>query len=328
LIFYAIHNLGQKMKRKTIRDLIPSIFLAMLMLFSGVLPAKAAAPLFEPADFVLIRGDEFTMGSPEGEVGRAEIKAFWEKKGIEYSETQHQVRVSSFSMSRYAVTVADFRKFVKASGYQTDAERGGFSDIVSSGNIKKGDGVNWRYGVSGSVRPLSEENHPVVHVSWYDAVAYCKWISSKTGKHFRLPTEAEREYACRAGSRTQFNTGENLTTAQANYNGNYPYNKNPAGVYRDNTVPVNSFAPNGWGLYNMHGNVWEWCSDWFGGTYYDGCKTKGVVTNPAGPATGSSRVLRGGSWGGDAGSCRSANRSSGSPDGQDDDVGFRLVLVP
>ena len=109
------------MKKKTIRDLIPSIFLAMLMLFSGVLPAKAAAPLFEPADFVLIRGNEFTMGSPEGEVGRAEIKAFWEKKGIEYSETQHQVRVSSFSMSKYAVTVADFRKFVKASGYLTDA---------------------------------------------------------------------------------------------------------------------------------------------------------------------------------------------------------------
>jgi formylglycine-generating enzyme len=178
------------------------------------------------------------------------------------------------------------------------------------------------------VRPQSEENHPVLHVSWNDAVAYCKWLSTKTGKHFRLPTEAEREYACRAGSRTPFNKGVNLTTNQANYDGNYPYNNNPKGVYRQNSVAVNSFAPNAWGLYNMHGNVWEWCSDWYGGTYYDECKANATVTNPAGPATGSDRVIRGGSWVPPAVSCRSAYRHSCTPDRRYDDVGFRLVFVP
>jgi formylglycine-generating enzyme len=309
LIFHAIHNMGQEMKTKTIRDLIPSI-IAVIMLFTGALPAKAAV-LFDPANFVLIRGGVFTMGSPEGEVGRAEAKAFYQK----YSETQHKVGVSNFSMSRYAVTVAEFRKFVEATGHQTDAEKGGGSWIWNGSEAVKTAGVNWRYGVSGSVRPLSEENHPVVHVSWNDAVAYSKWFSTKTGKHFRLPTEAEREYACRAGSGTPFNTGENLTTDQANY-------------YGENTVPVNSFAPNAWGLYNMHGNVWEWCSDWYGITYYGECKANGTVTNPTGPATGSLRVLRGGSWLHYAEGCRSANRGSRPPGGRDNFVGFRLVFVP
>ncbi len=257
------------------------------------------------------------MGSPESEVDRRS------------NETQHQVRVSNFSMSRYAVTVAEFRRFVESSGYRTDAEKDGFSVIVSTdGKAEELREVNWHYGVSGSERPQREENHPVVNVSWNDAVAYCMWISSKTGKHFRLPTEAEREYACRAGSGTPFNSGENLTTEKANYDGNSPYNNNPKGVYRENTVPVNSFAPNAWGLYNMHGNVSEWCSDWFGGTYYDDCKANGPVTNPSGPATGSDRVIRGGSWSSGAEDCRSAGRSGDAPGNRDDSVGFRLVFVP
>ena len=172
------------------------------------------------------------------------------------------------------------------------------------------------------MRPQSEENHPVLHVSWNDAVAYCLWLSTKTGKHFRLPTEAEREYACRAGTRTPFNTGENLTTNQANYNGNYPYNNNPKGVYRQNTVAVNSFTPNALGLYNMHGNVWEWCSDWYGG--YE----NGLAENPAGPTTVSLRVIRGGSWNDSAERCRSAYRNGGSPGLRYNAVGFRPVFVP
>lgn len=315
------------MKTKTIRDFISAILLTVLMLFSGVVAVNATEALFEPANFVLIRGGEFTMGSPEGEVGKKEIKKFWQNKGIEYSETPHQVWVNNFSMSRYAVTVAEFRRFVKASGYQTDAEKDGFSVIVFNGDVKKGNGVNWRCGVSGSKRPLSEENHPVLYVSWNDAVAYCKWLSTKTGKRFRLPTEAEREYACRAGSRTPFNTGENLTTEQANYNGKFPYNDNPKGDYRENTVPVNSFSPNAWGLYNMHGNVWEWCSDWFGGTYYDECKANGTVSNPAGSPTGSLCVIRGGSWDYFAEYCRSAARFNFTPAYRLNNIGFRLVLV-
>ena len=286
------------------------------------------APDAEPKNFVLIRGGEFTMGSPEGEVGSAEAKAVVQQLGTIYSETRHQVRLSDFYMNKYSVTVGEFRRFVEASGYRTDAEKAGFSVIVSDGVIKKGDGINWRHGVSGSVRPQSEENHPVVHVSWNDAIAYCKWLSKETGKKFRLPTEAEREYACRAGNTTPFNTGENLTTNQANYDGNHPYNNNPKGVYRQNTVAVNSFAPNAWGLSNMHGNVFEWCSDWYGGTYYDECKAKGVVENPSGPKTGSFRVYRGGCWCLSAEYCRSAFRSRGIPGSRSSSFGFRLVFVP
>ena len=99
-------------------------------------------------------------------------------------------------------------------------------------------------------------------------------------------------------------------------------------MYRQNTVAVNSFAPNAWGLYNMHANVLEWCSDWYGETYYDDCKAKGVVENPAGPETGSKRVLRGGGWNYIAEYCRSAYRDSGTPDFRNSYVGFRLVFVP
>ena len=245
------------------------------------------------------------MGSPVSEANH------------KYNETQHQVRVSNFSMSKYAVTVAEFRRFVEESGYRTNAE-------------KDGDTKNWRYGVS-EVRPQSEENHPVLYVSWNDAVAYCKWLSKKTRKHFRLPTEAEWEYACRAASRTPFNTKENLTTSQANYNGIHPYNKNSLGIYRQNTVEVNSFAPNAFDLYNMHGNVWEWTSDWYCRMYYDNCKANckstGIVSNPAGPKTGSRRVMRGGSWISHVQRCRSADRNSSTPHYRYNFVGFRLVFV-
>ena len=297
------------MKPKRICSTVSALLVAAVIFFSGALSAKAV-------EFVLIRGGTFTMGSPEGEVGHSK------------DQTQHQVKVSDFYIAEYEVTVAEFRKFVSVTGYQTDAEKGDGSYIWDGTKWEKRAGVNWRHGVSGSVRPQSEENHPVVHVSWNDAVAYCKALSAKTGKKYRLPTEAEWEYACRAGSRTPFNTGQNLTTNQANYNGNYPFNNNPTGVYQQNTVPVNTFAPNRFGLYNMHGNVWEWCSDWYSETYYDECKAQGVVTNPTGPSTRSFRVIRGGSWGGNAGNCRSATRRRCPPGYRSTGVGFRLVFVP
>jgi formylglycine-generating enzyme required for sulfatase activity len=247
--------------------------------------------------FVLISAGEFTMGSPANEVGHQD------------DETQHQVRLSSFYISKYELTVGEFMKFIEDSGYKTDAEKGDGSYVWNGKEWKKQAGINWRHGVSGSVRPQSEENHPVVHVSWNDAVAYCEWLSKTTGKRYRLPTEAEWEYACRAGTTTPFNTGSNLTTEQANYAGNYPYNNNAKGQYRQNTVPVESFAPNAWGLYNMHGNVWEW--------------TDSLYDKP-----GSYRVLRGGSWYYFAEFCRSALRNLVTPDLRYDFVGFRLVFVP
>jgi formylglycine-generating enzyme len=311
-------------RRWSVAVIAQALVLSGVMLFSATLYAVVPAP----NNFVLIRGGEFTMGSPESEIGRDVAKAVYKQFGIDYSETQHQVRLSNFYMSKYAVTVSEFRSFVETTGYRTDAEKGGGSWIWNDSGAVKTAGVNWRHGVSGSVRPASEDNHPVIHVSWNDAVAYGEWMSKKSGKTYRLPTEAEREYACRAGTTTPFNTGNNLTTDQANYDGNYPYNGNPKGVYRLNTVPVNSFSPNVWGLYTMHGNVAEWCSDWFGGRYYDECKESGTVSNPAGPATGSGRVLRGGSWLNYAGDCRSAFRNFYTPDYRRDGIGFRLVFVP
>ncbi len=267
-------------------------------------------------NFVQINGGIFTMGSPEDEAKRGD------------RETQHEVKMSEFWMSKYAVTVVDFKIFIEDSKYQTDAEKAGSSRIWDGNKWTDKKGVNWGHGVRGEKRSASEDNHPVLHVSWNDAEAYSKWLSEKTGKQFRLPTEAEWEYACRSGTHTPFNTGKNLTTDEANYDGNYPYHVNQKGQYRKNTVPVDSFAPNAWGLYNMHGNVWEWCRDWYGEKYYDECKAKGVVENPENRTPGSSRVLRGGSWYNRAGGCRSAFRSDDPPDDRNYLIGFRLVFVP
>jgi len=150
-----------------------------------------------------------------------------------------------------------------------------------------------------------------------------KWLVTLVpgANGYRLPTEAEWEYACRAGTGTPFNTGNNITTGQANYEGNYPYNGNGKGQYRRKTTPVGSFAANGWGLCDMHGNVWEWCWDWFG-SYQSGSQT-----DPVGASSGSLRVRRGGSWEYGAKYLRSANRhhSYGDPSYRFIGCGFRLV---
>ncbi len=187
-------------------------------------------------------------------------------------------------------------------------------------------GVNWQSDVGGTNQV--DKKHPVIHVSWNDAVEYCKWLSKDFNTLCRLPTEAEWEYACRAGTITPFNTGANLTTDQANYDGNYPYNKNQKGKFLSKTTPVGSYPPNEWGLYDMHGNVWEWCSDWYAEKYYDECKKSGVVDNPQGAEKGDYRVLRGGSWNSRARNCRSANRGFNTPVFRDSIIGFRFICVP
>ncbi len=273
---------------------------------ASITPRTLPAPGLLVPVVEFIRGGVFTMGSPTDEVNHQSVEG-----------PTHQVRVSDFYMGKYEVTVGEFRKYIEESGELSEAE-------------KAHDTQTWRHGVNGQLRPPSEENHPVMRVSWNDAVAYCKWLSLKTGKSYRLPTEAEWEYACRGGSQTTtpFNTGYNLTTSQANYDGNFPYNNNQKGIYRENTVEVNSFAPNAFGLYNMHGNVWEWCSDFYDANYYAACKAKGVVPNPENTSTGSSRVLRGGSWFFSAVHCRSAIRRNYTPAYRYSYVGFRLVFVP
>ena len=163
-------------------------------------------------------------------------------------------------------------------------------------------------------------NLPVERVSWNDCQEFIKKLNQRDpGKGYRLPTEAEWEYACRAGTTTPFNTGKTLDASAANYDGNYPYTGGRKGVYREKTVSVGSFSANAWGLYDMHGNVWEWCVDW-----YDSYPS-GSVTDPRGPSSGSYRVCRGGGWLLNARNCLSAYRGNDGPSNRLGGLGFRLV---
>ncbi len=164
------------------------------------------------------------------------------------------------------------------------------------------------------------DNCPVENVSWNDVQEFIKKLNKRSGKlKYRLPTEAEWEYACRAGTDTPLAFDGCLSTNQVNYDGNYAQEGCPKGEYREKTVPVESFPPNAWGLYDMHGNVWEWCQDRYG------VYPSGSVTDPKGPVLGLTRVDRGGSWFNGAWGCRSANRDGGTPDLRFFNLGFRLV---
>ncbi len=161
---------------------------------------------------------------------------------------------------------------------------------------------------------------PVEKVFWNDVQGFIRKLNQKEGTNrYRLPTEAEWEYACRAGTATPFYFGDCLSTDQANYHGNYPMPGCSKGEYRKRTLPAGSFQPNAWGLYDMHGNVYEWCQDWYG-EY-----PSGHATDPAGPSSGTYRVLRGGSWYNAAWFMRSADRYGYAPDFRSGDLGFRVA---
>lgn len=164
---------------------------------------------------------------------------------------------------------------------------------------------------------------PVEQVSWDDVQDFLGELNRRLpGLEARLPSEAEWEYACRAGTTTPFSFGENVTPEQVNYDGNYPYASGAKGVNRQKTVPVGSLPANPWGLYEMHGNVWEWCADWYGGY------PTAPQVDPRGAASGGARVLRGGSWYVRGRLVRSACRLRYEPGGHDDYIGFRLALGP
>jgi formylglycine-generating enzyme required for sulfatase activity len=162
-------------------------------------------------------------------------------------------------------------------------------------------------------------NRPVENVSWNGAVEFCEKLSQKTGKKYRLPSEAEWEYACRAGTTTPFYFGESITPDLVNYNGNYAYASAPKGKYRKQTTDVGTFPPNAFGLYDMHGNVFEWCQDNYKENYINAPIDGSALTSQI--ALG--RLLRGGSWGNTPKHCRSAYRYNGSPYYYD--IGFRVV---
>ena len=253
-------------------------------------------------NMVRINGGTFTMGSPANEPNR------------DSDEIQKQVTVGAFWMGKYEVTQKEYREI-----------------MGENPSNFKGD------------------NLPVENVTWFKAAEYCNRRSYKEGltlsytidqekntvtwnrqaTGYRLPTEAEWEYACRAGTRTAYNTGNTIITAQANFDGSdlllsetvneFGIVTRNTGEYREKTTPVGSFAPNAWGLYDMHGNVWEWCWDWYGNY------ATGAQTNPTGAVAGGFRVLRGGSWHNSAGSTRSGYRGYDDPDYGFNGVGFRLV---
>jgi sulfatase modifying factor 1 len=203
------------------------------------------------------------------------------------NETQHKVTLSAFKMSKNEITFKQYDAFCDATGRKKPKDEG------------------WGRG-----------ERPVINVSWNDATAFANWMGC------RLPTEAEWEYACRAGSVYTFTQGTNLSTDQANYNGNYPYNNFPKGNFIQKTMPVASYPSNSLGLNDMHGNVFEWCSDWYGDY------SSSVQTNPTGASSGSYRVLRGGSWYSNAQFCRSAGRFNNEPSDRFNNLGFRLVVAP
>jgi formylglycine-generating enzyme required for sulfatase activity len=166
-------------------------------------------------------------------------------------------------------------------------------------------------------------DHPVENVTWDDAQTFCRKLSQQTGRAYALPSEAQWEYACRAGTLTPFAYGPTLTSALANYAGQHVYAGEPPGEYRHVTTPVGQFPPNAWGLLDMHGNVWEWCADpWHAD--YTGAPSDGRVWATGGDAT--RRVMRGGSWHDTPDSCRSAVRSQFAPGEGEDYIGLRVVL--
>ncbi len=178
----------------------------------------------------------------------------------------------------------------------------------------------WRVVMGAVPSRFQGDNLPVEQVSWEDCQEFCKKLSQLDGKRYRLPIEAEWEYACRARTTTPFYFGETIDAEQANYLGDYTYGKGKKGVSRQQTTPVGSFAPNAWGLFDMHGNVYEWCADWYGPYPQED------LGDHQGSNKGSARVMRGGSWFGYPHRCRSAFRRSCTPAHRKYDIGCRVIL--
>ena len=286
-------------------------------------------------------GDHFVEGnSSELPVHTVTVDSFWMGK-YEITNRQYCDYLNS-AMSQGLITVTSGVVYLAASGTtypycDTPTSINSYSQIAYSGGVFSVRTKNGR----------NMSNDPMVQVSWYGAAAYCNCRSQQEGKEqcynlstwnsdfgkhgYRLATEAEWEYAARGGlSGRRFPWGDTISHSQANYYANpsgYSYDVNPTEGYHPAwddvypyTSPGGSFAPNGYGLYNMAGNVWEWSNDWYG------AYSSSSQNNPTGPITGSSRVIRGGSWGTYAGGCRVAYRYFSSPAVRDGHLGFRLVL--
>ncbi|MGE0756414.1 MAG: SUMF1/EgtB/PvdO family nonheme iron enzyme [Pirellulaceae bacterium] len=286
--------------------------------------------------FVLIPAGEFLMGNSREEVDR--VLKQWpdtKREWIEDAYPAHRVRITKpFYLGVHEVTVGEFRKFVESQSYRTEAEKDGEGGYGWNEKQGQHEGRKPEYNWQNTGWPQTDR-HPVVNVTWNDAVKFCKWLSVREGRTYRLPTEAEWEYACRAGTTTRYSFGddpEGLTVA-----GNVADASAKAKLtkYQDSsfivgsdgyvfTAPVGQFTTNLFGLHDMHGNIWEWCSDGYDADYY----RSSPVDDPPGPSPASLRVYRGGSWGNSARLFRAAYRSGSSPSYRNYFLGFRVALVP
>jgi formylglycine-generating enzyme required for sulfatase activity len=286
-----------------------------------------------------IPAGEFLMGSSKDE----------DKDASDDELPRHRVRITRpFYLGVTEVTVGQFRRVVESASYRTEAERDGKGGYGWNEQAKKFEGrdpkYNWKF--TGFEQT---DDHPVVNVTWNDAIAFCNKLSEQEGLKpyygfgageksggdgYRLPTEAEWEYACRAGTTTRYQSGDDAETLATVGNVADGTLKAKGGMFsswtaiaaRDSyvfTAPVGRFRANAFGLYDMHGNVWEWCWDGYKADYYK----ESPEADPSGPLQASGRVIRGGSWYVIPRVCRSAYRVRSSPDRRDNDLGFRLARV-
>jgi formylglycine-generating enzyme required for sulfatase activity len=252
----------------------------------GLKPKDLFKECAQCPEMIVVPAGAFTMGSPDDEPERNKNEG-----------PQRQVTFARpFAVGRYAVTFDEWDACVAAGG--------------CDGYLPSDQG--WGRG-----------RRPVIHVSWYDAKAYLAWLSRLTGKTYRLPTEAEREYVARAGTTTPFWFGDRIALDQANFDDKHPYNNGPAGGTRGMTLPVDAFAPNPWGLYQVHGNVWDWVEDCFHAGY------AGAPSDGSAWISGecAKRISRGGAWLDQPRFLRSAFRLGDAPTRRYDFQGFRVVRV-
>ena len=321
-------------------------FLAALTLLASTSPFAAdKAPLLRNSlgqPYVLIPAGEFIMGRQESAEALAEAYPTLERRRFDKLQDEtpaHRVRISKpFWLGQHEVTVGEFRRFLLASGRVPESLADGTGaygynpdyDPASSARGDAFEGRLPRYSWQNPGFKQSDE-HPVVNVTWFDAVAMAAWLSKTEGRRYRLPSEAEWEYAARAGSSSRYHSGdapESLLKVANVFDADcaplWPQWQAQALRGHDGhafTAPVGSFAPNAWGLHDMHGNAWEWVADWHGEDYY----ANSPSVDPQGPATGDVRVRRGGSWHTWPLYARSAFRNWNAPDTRYVLLGFRLL---
>jgi formylglycine-generating enzyme required for sulfatase activity len=311
------------------------------------LPARTGPQVIENSlgmKFVRVPAGEFLMGSDETPEALAQDypPPYERQRFAELADEApvHRVRISQeFFMGQHEVTVGQFRRFIKASGYtpesMADGTGGyGYNAAYDPAQSKRGDAFEGRDPKYSWINTgfAQDDNHPVLNVTWNDAVALSQWLSQQEGITYRLPTEAEWEYACRAGTTTRHHSGSDApqsllrianvfdVDAAANWPAMQPY----ALPERDGhafTAPVGSFAANAFGLHDMLGNAWEWTADWHDENYY----ARSPAGDPSGPADGEVRVRRGGSWHTWALYARCSYRNWNSPQTRYTLVGMRLV---